>query len=158
MGRIIRKRPSDMHIIVRTGPHSTFAEHEARFGTMRNVAELVLLAIRKLDPHVLGIERIVVRDGMLDIVRLTEFPLRNGRLIFLDGRLALQGIRLRLKGMHLIAKRRNRGIRCINPLPQELDVFLAFPVPLFRAPVLENPANNRHTERENESDKFDAVL
>ena len=117
MGRIIRKRPSNMHIIVRTGPHSTFAEHEARFETTRNVAELVLLAIRKLDPHVPGIERIVVRDGMLEIVHLTEFPLRNGRLILLDGRLALQGIRLRLKGMHLITKRRNRGIRCINPLP-----------------------------------------
>ena len=67
--------------------------------------------------HVPGIERIVVRDGMLEIVHLTEFPLRNGRLILLDGRLALQGIRLRLKGMHLITKRRNRGIRCINPLP-----------------------------------------
>lgn len=131
MGRIIRKRPSNMHIIVRTGPCSTFAEHEAHFGTTRNVAELVLPAIRKLDPHVPGIERIVVRNGMLDTVHLTEFPLRNGRLILLDGRLALQGISLRLKGMHLITKRRNRSIRCINPLPQQFDVFLAFPVLFF---------------------------
>ena len=38
-------------------------------------------------------------------MHLAKLPLWNGRLIFLDGRLALQGVSLRLKGTHLIAKR-----------------------------------------------------
>lgn len=92
MGRIVGKSPSDAHVIVGTGPHSTLEEHETLFGTTRYVTELVLLAVRKLDPHILGVERIVVRDGMLEVLHLTKPPLRDGCLILLDGRLALQGI------------------------------------------------------------------
>lgn len=158
MGRIVGKSPSDAHVIVGTGPHSTLEEHETLFGTTRYVTELVLLAVRKLDPHILGVERIVVRDGMLEVLHLTKPPLRDGCLILLDGRLALQGICLRFEGKHLIAKRHNRGIRRVNLLTQEFDVLFALPVLLPRAPVLDDPANDRHNERENECGELDAVL
>lgn len=62
----------------------------------------------------------------------------------LHGGLLLQSGRLPLQAVQLLA--------------QEPDVVLAFLVLLHRAPVLDDPANDRHNEREDECGEFDAVL
>jgi len=62
----------------------------------------------------------------------------------LHGGLFLQSGRLSLQTVQLFA--------------QEPDVILALLVLLFRAPVFESPANDRHDQRENECGEFDAVL
>lgn len=62
----------------------------------------------------------------------------------LHGGLLLQSGRLPLQAVQLLA--------------QEPDVILALPVPLHRAPVLDNPANDRHDQRETECGELYAVL
>lgn len=61
----------------------------------------------------------------------------HGGLLLQSGRLSLQTVQL---------------------LTQEPDVILALAVLLLRASVLDNPANDRHDERENKCGEFDAVL
>lgn len=59
MGWIIRQGPSDVRVIVGADFQTSFEEQEACFGAARDVTELVLLAIRKLDPHIHGVETTV---------------------------------------------------------------------------------------------------
>ena len=58
----------------------------------------------------------------------------------------------------LLLQRGRLSLKTVQLFIQEPDVILALAVLLLRASVLEDPANDRHDECENESGEFDAVL
>ena len=94
------------------------------------------------------------------VLHLAKLPFRNGRLIFLDGRLALQGVSLRLKGTHPDREALETVAFDAPSCPSQQfePAFLTVLVPFSNSCVRTTHPTTVTTSVKNECGEFDAVL